>query len=69
MTQNTANRAKRLLRTQEAAHYLCISAWQVWKLVQNGELPVVQHSDGGHFLLDVRDLDGYIERHKRVCPV
>jgi excisionase family DNA binding protein len=68
-SMNTPRLAKRLLRTREAAHYLGMSAWQIRRLVQDGELPVVQHSDGGHFLLDVRDLDGYVERHKRVCPV
>jgi hypothetical protein len=38
-------------------------------LIQAGRLPVVQDSDGGPFLLDVQDLDGFIERNKRVSPM
>jgi hypothetical protein len=34
-----------------------------------GRLPVVQDGEGAPFLLDVRDLDDYIERHKRTQPI
>jgi excisionase family DNA binding protein len=60
-------RNKRLLRTREAADYLSVSAWKVRRLIQDGRLPVVQHGEGAPFLLDLRDLDGYIERNKRHC--
>jgi hypothetical protein len=30
---------------------------------------VVQHSETGKFLLDVRDLDGFIERNKKTAPI
>jgi hypothetical protein len=32
-------------------------------------LPVVQAEEGAPFLLDIRDLDGYIERNKRTSPL
>ena len=60
---------RRLLRTKEAAEYLSISPWKLRRLIQCGQLPVVQDADGSPFLLDLRDLDGYIERHKRCSPL
>ena len=61
--------ARRLLRTREAAAYLSISPWKLRKLVQDGFLPVVQASEGGAWRVDVRDLDSFIERNKRVEPL
>jgi excisionase family DNA binding protein len=61
--------SKRLLRTREAAAYLSLSPWKVRQLVQDGRLPVVQAEEGAPFLLDIRDLDGYIERNKRIFPL
>ena len=56
---------RRLLRTREAAEYLGLSPWKLRRLIQCGQLPVVQDTDGSPFMLDLRDLDGYIERNKR----
>ena len=64
LTQNNALR-RRLLRLKVAAEYLSLSPWKVRRLIQEGRLPVVQDCDGGPFLLDVRDLDGFVERNKR----
>jgi hypothetical protein len=44
------SRAKRLLRTREAAAYLSLSAWKLRSLVADGELPVVQADDSSPFL-------------------
>lgn len=60
---------RRLLRTKEAAEYLGLSPWKLRRLIQDGQLPVVQDADGSPFLLDLRDLDGYIERNKRLSPL
>ena len=60
---------RRLLRTKEAAEYLGLSPWKLRRLIQGGQLPVVQDVDGSPFLLDVRDLDGYIDRNKRCSPL
>ena len=59
---------RRLLRTKEAAEYLSLSPWKLRRLIKEGRLPVVQDADGSPFLLDLRDLDSYIERNKRLTP-
>jgi excisionase family DNA binding protein len=64
----TATLQRRLIRTKEAASYLSMSDWKLLRLIQDGTFPVVQDQEGGPFLLDVRDLDSYIENHKRTIP-
>jgi excisionase family DNA binding protein len=61
----TATLQRRLIRTKEAASYLSMSDWKLRRLIQDGAFPVVQDQEDGPFLLDVRDLDGYIENHRR----
>jgi excisionase family DNA binding protein len=56
---------RRLLRSAEAADYLSVSVWTLRRLIQSGELPVIQRGEAGKFLVDIRDLDGFIERNKR----
>jgi excisionase family DNA binding protein len=56
--------SRRLLKTTQASTYLGISPWQLRRLVGTGQLPVVQIRDGARFLLDVRDLDAFIDRNK-----
>jgi excisionase family DNA binding protein len=56
---------RRLFRLKMAAEYLSLSPWKLRRLIQEGRLPVVQDCEGGPFLLDVRDLDGFVERNKR----
>ena len=58
---------KRLLRSAEAADYLGVSVWTLRRLIQTGDLPVVQRGEAGKFLVDLRDLDGFIERNKRTA--
>jgi excisionase family DNA binding protein len=65
----SAVHTRRLLRLKAAAEYLSLSPWKLRSLIQAGRLPVVQDSEGSPFLLDVRDLDGYVERNKRVSPL
>ena len=60
---------RRLLRSVQAAEYLSVSVWTLRRLIQNGELPVVQRGDNGKFLLDILDLDGFIERNKKTAPI
>ena len=64
----TTTLQRRLIRTKEAASYLSMSDWKLRRLIQEGTFPVVQDHEGGPFLLDVRDLDGYVENHKRLIP-
>jgi len=58
----------RLLRLKAAAQYLSLSPWKLRRLIQDGLIPVVQDCDGSPFLLDIRDLDRYVERNKRTAP-
>jgi excisionase family DNA binding protein len=64
----TATIQRRLIRTKDAAAYLSMSDWKLRRLIQEGTFPVVQDHEGGPFLLDVRDLDSYVESHKRLIP-
>jgi excisionase family DNA binding protein len=65
MTAQPSN-SKRLLRVKDAAFYLSISPAQVRAIVQRGELPIVKDGDGKvPWKVDIRDLDQWIDRHKR----
>jgi excisionase family DNA binding protein len=55
---------RRLLRTRQAAAYLSMSEWKLRRLIQTEIIPFVQDQRGGPFLVDVRDLDAYIEGNK-----
>ena len=68
LTPTRPTLAKRLLRTREAAQYLSISPWKLRRLIQDGLLPVVQENEGAAWRIDVRDLDAFVERHKRTEP-
>ena len=52
---------RRLIWTKEAATYLSMSEWKLRRLIQDGSVPFVQDNENAPFLLDVRDLDAYIE--------
>ena len=54
----------RLLRTKQAAAYLSMSEWKLRRLIQDAIIPFLQDQEGGPFLLDVRDLDAYIDGNK-----
>jgi len=45
-----------------------MSDWKLRRLIQEDTFPVVQDHEGGPFLLDIRDLDSYVENHKRSIP-
>lgn len=54
----------RLMRVKDAAKYLAISKAALRAKVQNGELPAVIPGDNAPWLLDVKDLDRWIDKHK-----
>ena len=58
--------AHRLLRLKQAAAYLSISTWTLRAIVQRGELPVVKYGANVPWLIDIRDLDSWVDRHKEV---
>jgi excisionase family DNA binding protein len=57
--------SRRLVRVREAAEYLGSSPWKVRQLIADRRIPFVQDGDGP-FWIDIRDLDSFIERNKRL---
>lgn len=53
----------RLLSLRDAAAALSLSHWTVRELIWRGDLPSVRV--GRRILVDVRDLDAFIERNKQ----
>jgi excisionase family DNA binding protein len=60
------NVPQRLWKVKEAAKYLSLSPWKIRHLVIDGTLPYLQLEERGPFLLDVRDIDTFIEAQKRM---
>jgi excisionase family DNA binding protein len=59
--------APRLLKTKKAAEYLAISQWKLRNLVQQGLIPYIEDGGGtSPWRFDIRDLDAYIQRSRRV---
>jgi hypothetical protein len=57
--------SRRLMRLKEAARYLCLSPWKLRRIIQSGQLPIIKYNENAPWLLDVRDLDGWVERNKQ----
>jgi excisionase family DNA binding protein len=53
---------KRLYNIKEAGKYLGRSIWAVREMLYAGKLPFVR--DGRRILLDINDMDRWIERNK-----
>ena len=59
--------APRLVKTKQAAEYLAISQWKLRNLVQQGLIPYIEDGGGtSPWRFDIRDLDAYVERSRRV---
>jgi excisionase family DNA binding protein len=54
----------RLLRLKPAAQYLSMSPGKLRALIQAQEIPIVRYRENAPWLIDVRDLDHWIERNK-----
>jgi excisionase family DNA binding protein len=59
---NGGTRTARLVTLREAAAYLSLSLSTIKKMLVSSELRVV--SRGGRRMIDIQDLDLWIERHK-----
>ncbi len=59
---------KRLYSIKEAAVYMGISAWSLRRLIWNGLLPAVRRRGWKRILVDVVDMDHYIEENKVLEP-
>ena len=55
--------SKRLYSVKEAGRYLGRSPWAIRHLIWEGHLPEVRQ--GRRVMIDVLDMDRFIERHKR----
>jgi helix-turn-helix protein len=64
MTRVQTN-ARRLVRLKQGSEYLSLSPWALRRIIQAGEIPIVKVGEGAPWLLDLRDLDSWIDRHKR----
>jgi excisionase family DNA binding protein len=56
------NVQKRLYSIKDASVYLGRSVWAVREMLWAGKIPFVR--DGKRILLDIRDMDEWIERNK-----
>jgi excisionase family DNA binding protein len=53
-----------LIRSRDAARFLCVSEWLLRKLAHEGKLPYVQITERSPMLFDRTDLRAWIEREK-----
>ena len=58
--------APRLLPLKKAAGLLGLTVWALRERIWAGHIPVVQFPDGRKQYVDIRDLDAFIDSHKRV---
>jgi len=56
----------RLLTIKKAAQYLGLTTWAMRERVWAGQIPVVRFPGGRKMYIDVRDLEGFIERNKTI---
>lgn len=64
MPKTADNPAPRLVKVKDAARYLSISPWTLRKLVQTQQLRIVKLENRGPWLIDIEDLDHFIEGRK-----
>ncbi len=53
---------KRLYSVEDAAEYLGHSVWGVREMLYAGKLPFIK--DGRRILVDIKDMDDWIEKNK-----
>ena len=49
---------------KKAADYLGLTIWAMRERIWSGDIPVVRFPGGRKMYVDVRDLEGFIERNK-----
>ena len=64
--KNPKGPVKRLYTVHEAAYYLGRTVNALWQIIWDGKIITVR--DGRRVLLDVKDMDDYIERNKPALP-
>jgi excisionase family DNA binding protein len=58
----TVRAAKRLYSIKEASIYLGRTVWAVREMIWAGKLPCIK--DGRRILLDIRDMDDWVDKNK-----
>jgi excisionase family DNA binding protein len=60
------NPTRRVLRIKPASEYIGVSPGALRGMIQRGEIPVIKVIDGLRvpWLMDIRDLDEWVERAK-----
>lgn len=64
MKGKNSNPSPRLLRLKVASSYLSLSGAKLRQLIRAGVLPVIQLEPRGPWLVDIRDLDHYVDINK-----
>ena len=64
MLKPKPNPERRLVRVKSAADYLSVSKRMLRRFVQEGQIPIVQYGENAAWLIDLNDLDRWIEEHK-----
>ncbi|MFB3923862.1 MAG: helix-turn-helix domain-containing protein [Terriglobia bacterium] len=67
-TTTGSKAGKRLLKLKDAAEYLGVGKTKMRQLAREGDIPFIQEAKGYSIRFDIRDLDLYIERMKRISP-
>jgi len=63
MTPRATN-PKRLMRLKEAANYVSLSPGKLRAIIQRDEIRIVRYGEHAPWLIDIRDLDAWIDQHK-----
>ena len=56
----------RLLPLKDAANWLGLTVWGMRERIWAGDIPVVRFPGGRKMFIDVRDIEGFIERNKTI---
>jgi len=64
-SKSADGRCRRLLRLESAAEYLALSTRTLRRMIQRGDLPAIRYGENTPLLIDLDDLDAWINRHKQ----
>jgi len=63
---NDEQTSPRLLTLKRAADLLGLTVWAMRERIWAGHIPVVQFPGGRKQYVDLRDLEGFIDTHKKI---
>ena len=55
-----------LLPIKQAAKWLGLTVWRLRERIWAGQIPVVQFPGGRKMFIDVKDLEAFIQKNKRI---